>query len=57
MTAVTPYKHRSSTSIAAVPPQYNRRAIAEKYTGDTTAIPCRFYCGRTAVMEVLLRSL
>ena len=30
MTAVAPYKDRSNTSIADVPPQYNRRAIAEK---------------------------
>ncbi len=29
MTAVAPYKDRSSTSITAVPPQYNRRAIAK----------------------------
>ena len=30
MTAVAPCKDRSSTSITAVPPQYNRRAIATK---------------------------
>ena len=29
MTAVVPYKNSSSTSITAVPPQYNRRAIAK----------------------------
>ena len=29
MTAVAPYKDRSSTSITAVHPQYNRRAIAK----------------------------
>ena len=30
MTAVAPYKDRSSTSTTAMPPQYNRRAIARK---------------------------
>ena len=30
MTAVAPYKNHSSTPITAVPPQYNRRAIAKK---------------------------
>ena len=30
MTAVAPYKDRSSASITAVPPRYNRRAIARK---------------------------
>ena len=30
MTAVAPYKDRSSTSTTAVPPQYNLRAIARK---------------------------
>ena len=30
MTAVAPYKDRSSTSVTAGPPQYNRRAIAKK---------------------------
>ena len=30
MTAVAPYKDHSSTSITAVHPQYNRRAIAKK---------------------------
>ena len=30
MTAVVPYKNCSSTSITAVPPQYNRCAIAKK---------------------------
>ena len=29
MTAVVPYKNRSSTSITTVSPQYNRRAIAK----------------------------
>ena len=29
MTAVVPYKNHSSTSITAVPSQYNRRAIAK----------------------------
>ena len=52
MTAVAPYKDRSSTSITAVPPQYNRRAIAKKYP---TAIPWRFYCGYGGVTTVLSR--
>ena len=30
MTAMVPYKDRSSTSITAVPPQHNRRAIAKQ---------------------------
>ncbi len=45
MTTVAPYKDRSSTSITAVPPQYNRRAIAKMQTGDPTAIPWWFYFG------------
>ena len=53
MIAVVPYKDRSSTSITAVPPQYNRRAIANKYTGATTAIPWRFYCDYGGATTVL----
>ena len=45
MTAVAPYKDRSSTSIAAVPPQYNLRAIAKTVDwrpyGDPVALLLR----------------
>ena len=42
MTAVVPYKNRSSTSITAVSPQYNRRQLRK----SRMAIPWRFYCGQ-----------
>ena len=38
------------TSITAVHPQYNRRAIAKKGTGDPAVIPWRLYCGATTVL-------
>ena len=47
MTAVVPYKDRSSTSITAVRPQYNRRAIAKKVywrpCGDPVAFLLRLW--------------
>ena len=50
MTAVVPYKNRSSTSITAVPPQYNRRAIAKKVEwrpyGYPVAVLLRSMCDR-----------
>ena len=52
MTAVVPYKDRSSTSITAVHPQYNRRAIAKK---SRLAIQRRSRGFSTAVMAVLPR--
>ena len=54
MTVVSPYNDRCSTSITAVPPQYNRRAIAKRQTGDPTAIPWRFYCGYGGATKMLL---
>ena len=42
MTAVVPYKDRSSTSITAVHPQYNSRAIAKKVDWRSCGDPVAF---------------
>ena len=51
-TAVAPHKDRSSTSITAGPPKYNRRAIAKK---SRLAPLRRCRCVSTAVMALLPR--
>ena len=62
MTAVVPYKDRSSTSITAVPPQHNRRAIAKQSklatlrrsrgvsTADMAVLPRCYYLTGPAVL-------
>ena len=55
MIAVTPYKHRSSTSITAVPPQYNRRKADWRPYGDPVAVLLRTHGGDGGATAVLVR--